>query len=115
MTKAERKQEQRRDRLAALLAEYQQVATDYDAGEEEDPRPYLSGETPCGRFVCVTDHESKIFFLPTFATAEIAMARAVEYVHDDIWPELPVAVVDLDTGRRYYPDFGALPWTVQQP
>lgn len=99
----------REDKLLDLLKEYGMEPTDYDEGEEEDPRPYFNGEASCEKFVCVTVNytshgHAKYFFLPTFDTAEGAMVRAELYAHDDIFEELPVAVIDLDTGARYTPE-----------
>lgn len=103
----------RLDRFAALIAEYHQSPEDYDEGEEEDPRPYFTGEAELSRFVCVTVNYSsqghaKFFFLPTFEERDAAELRAVEYAQDDIFEELPVAVVDLDTGEEFTPAWDAL-------
>lgn len=95
--------------LAALMAEHQAEPDDYDFDVEEDVRPYFKRKAP-RRFVCVTEHDGKPFFLPSFDTAEAAMARAVEYVHDDLFDEQPVAVVDLDSGDVYDPEPWAMPW-----
>lgn len=105
--------ERRAAALAALMQEHRAEPDDYDAGEEEDVRPYLTGRRAPRRFVCVTEHNDKPFFLPTFDDAETAQARAVEYMYDDLFAEIPVAVVDLDTGERYYPEPWAMPWRVE--
>lgn len=104
----------RADRLLRLLGEYGQEARDYDEGEEEDPRPYLTGEQECEQWCCVTEHDGKHFFLPTFHTADQAAARAVEYVEDDIWAETPVEVHNLDTGESLYPVWDALRWSPEK-
>jgi hypothetical protein len=100
-------QEQRRKAFAALLEADGSSPTDYDEGEEEDPRPYLSGEEPIGRYCVVTlnwsSHGSeKLFYLPSFNDLMLATNRAEEYDRDDIFEELPVKVVDFDTGDEYY-------------
>lgn len=102
--------EARLEAFKALLQRYGATPDIYDAGEEEDPRPYLSGEKPCQRFVCVTMHAEKPFFLPRFDDAETARARAMEYATDDIFAETPVAVVDLDTGKVSVPRWDTLKW-----
>lgn len=100
----------RREAFKALLARYGAEAENYDTECEEDPRPYLSGEKPCGRYVCVTMHGEKPFFLPEFDDIEAAVARAVEYVTDDIFAEIPAEIVDLDTGEVRVPDWTKLHW-----
>lgn len=99
-------QAMRAQAFRALLARYCVDETEYDEGEEEDPRVYLSGEEPIRRWVCVTSNTSSRgywhpFFLPTFDTADAAMARAEEYMRDDLFEEMPEAVFDLDTGTEY--------------
>ena len=101
----------RLDRFAKLMEDYHQSPSDYDAGEEEDPRPYFDGSRELEQYAIVTVNysshgEAKHFFLATDAL-EYAFARAVEYATDDIFEELPVAVVDLDTGARWEPRVNA--------
>lgn len=96
----------RSERLLKLIESYGHTPHDYDEGEEEDPRPYISGEKACERWCCVTVNftshgKPKWFFLPIFAERDAAELRAVEYAGDDIFEELPVAVVDLDSGEEY--------------
>lgn len=99
-------QERRRQAFAELMRSDGSNPEDYDEGEEEDPRPYLSGEFPLGRFVCVTlnwSHSNgKLFYLPSFDDLMLATNRAEEYDRDDIFEEIPVKVVDLDTDTAYY-------------
>lgn len=112
-------QEQRRKAFAALLEADCNSPDDYDAGEEEDPRPYLSGELPLGRFVCVTLNWSsrgseKLFYLPFFDDLTEATNRAEEYDRDDIFEEIPVKIVNLDFGTVYW----AVPmyaWETKEP
>ena len=99
----------RREAFADLMEADGCLPTDYDEGEEEDPRPYLSGDVPCGRFVCVTKNwsshgEEKLFYLPIFDDLQEATNRAEEYCDDDIFEELPVKIVDLDSSRVYFPE-----------
>lgn len=112
---ASAKSRRRRAAFAALLAEWHAAADDYDTDCEEDPRPYLRGRLACRRFVCVTQHEGKPFFLPHFDTPTEAQARAVEYVNDDLYAEAPVCVVDLDSDQRWYPEMHRCPWRLEQP
>ena len=109
-------QRERRAAFQKLMERFNQQATDYDEGEEEDPRPYFSGAKPISRFVCVTVNytshgEAKHFFLPTFDTASEACDRAVEYATDDIFEELPVLVFDLDEEREMSPQFRRVQWS----
>lgn len=103
----------RAERLLKLIESYGQKPTDYDEGEEEDPRPYISGEEECERFCCVTVNYTshgyaKWFFLPVFPKRDAAELRAVEYAENDLFEELPVAVVDLDSGETWTPEWGSL-------
>lgn len=107
-------QTKRRDAFARLLAAYGLGPTDYDEGEEEDPRPYLDGELSVLPWALVTVNytshgEAKYFFLLFDAIGE-AMERGVRFAQDDIFEELPVEVVNLDTGASFEPDYDALPW-----
>jgi hypothetical protein len=38
------------------------------------------------------------------------MSRAVEYAADDIFAETPTAVVSLDSGQEFRPEWIGLPW-----
>jgi hypothetical protein len=110
----------RLDRFKELMAAYQQTPADYDAGEEEDPRPYIDGEKPLSRYVCVTVNYTshgygKYFFLPDFDTPEGAASRATEYTHDDIFEELPVSVYDLDTGEEHKANYSRVPFHGLRP
>jgi hypothetical protein len=104
-------QPDRVERLAALIESYGESPDNYDEGVEEDVRPYLCGEQPCGRFVCVTAHGERRYFLPCYDNLESAQARAIEYVIDSLFTETPVAVHDLDEGSLYSPDWRSLQWT----
>lgn len=109
-------QEIRREAFGKLMERFQQTPTDYDEGEEEDPRPYFTGEKLVARFCCVTINysshgEGKYFFLPTFDNAADACDRATKYATDDIFEELPVLVADLDEGREMSPIYRRITWT----
>ena len=110
--------DERLARFKQLLTDYHASPTDYDEGEEEDPRPYFTGEEQLCRYVCVTVNysshgEAKYFFLPTFDDPAAAMDRAVEYARDDLFEELPVEVHDLDGGPSYTPSWHAVPWSIE--
>jgi hypothetical protein len=109
-----RTEHERIAKFAKLIASYGHHPEDYDEGEEEDPRPYLSGELTLDRYVVVTVNytshgQGKYFFL---SEPELrgAQDRAVLFAQDDLFEELPVAVVDLDTDREYVPSWFNLPW-----
>ena len=112
------RQQARRNAFIQLLEADGSSPSDYDQGEEEDPRPYLSGEKDLGRFVCVTlnwsSSNGKLFYLPEFDTLDAAKARAELYDRDDLFEEIPVKVVDLDSGETFYatPEYV---WKIQAP
>lgn len=112
-------QERWREAFADLMEADGCLPTDYDEGEEEDPRPYLSGEEPIGRFVCVTKNwsshgEEKLFYLPIYNDLMLATNRAEEYCEDDIFEELPVKIVDLESGAVYHPQ-AIYVWNIKHP
>lgn len=99
-----------------LMDRHYQTPDDYDTGAEEDPRPYFAREAALGRYVCVTanpvpgNSDGKTFFLPRFDDLADAQARAIEFADDDVFAEMPVEIVDLDTGRRWHPSWSSLRW-----
>jgi hypothetical protein len=106
------------DRLRALMDEFGQTPDDYDEGEEEDPRPYFNGEREPKKWACVTVNysshgEAKHFFY-TLPTLRIAKFRAGDFANDDIFEEIPVAVVDLDSGDRWNAKVSTK-WTKWEP
>lgn len=107
----------RLERLSELLVKYQQTVEDYDEEVEEDLRPYFSNRDriELGRYCCVTVNYSshghaKYFFLPRFETSSDARQRAYEFISDEIFEEIPVEVVDLDTGEAWEPLLHLAPW-----
>jgi hypothetical protein len=98
-----------------LIESYNQAPTDYDEGEEEDPRLYIEGHEPIAPWCCVTVNYSshgyaKHFFLPCFEERDAAELRATEFAQDGTFEELPVAVVNLDTGETHEPNWGSVEW-----
>lgn len=113
-TGASDEQARRRERFAALLAAHGQTPDDYDEEVEEDPRPYLYGDEPISRFVCVTANSGKTYFY-SFDSRGAAESRACEYADDSLFAETPVAVVDLDTGATWTPQWQDLPFRPAAP
>lgn len=109
-------QARRRERFHELIVSFNMTPGDYDDDEdaEENPRPYLEGRKELRPWVCITEHEGRTFFLPAFDDAETATLRAVLYVRDDIWAEVPVAVANLDTLQSLTPVWSQLPWEVNE-
>lgn len=112
-------QEKRRAAFAALLKDDDTDKETYDDGEEEDPRIYLSGQEKIGRFCVVTLNWSsrgydKLFYLPIFNDMQAATNRAEEYIYDDLFEELPVKVVDLDTGDVHWAH-AQYAWSSERP
>jgi hypothetical protein len=110
-------QQNRHENLLKLLKRFGCTADDYAHDVEEDVRPYLTGSREIDRWCCVTVNYSscahaKWFFLPCFGTAEEAQIRSIEFADDDIFEEIPVAVVDLDTWTFSVPDWRSLQFGV---
>ena len=100
----------RLQRLDDMLTRYGMKVDDYDEEVEEDLRPYFRGEKEVGMWCCVTMHDEKPFFLPEFDNIEAAQSRAIEFARDNIFQEVPEAVVNMDTGDVWYPNYDTLGW-----
>ena len=80
---------------------------------EEDFANYMEGNEQIERYVAVTStggaHGDGLhYFVKTFPHMDDAVEYTVEHIADDIFVEIPVAVVDLDLDRQdeygtYYP------------
>ncbi len=94
--------EKRKERLSALAEQYyipvREEQNHYDSASEEDFAEYLHGHVHIDRWVAVTYHdgEASHFHVKTFPTREQAEEYTIEHVTDDIFTEVPIAVVDLD-------------------
>jgi hypothetical protein len=53
------------------------------------------------RYCAVTYHEDRHYLYPLYATLRDAKARAVEFIVNDTFTEMPLCVVDLQTGKRW--------------
>lgn len=72
-----------------------------------DPEPTiapaeLEPDRYCAITYCaITHHEDHHYLYPLYGTVRAAKARAVEFIVNDTFVEMPLAVVDLDTGKRW--------------
>lgn len=97
------------DKYKTILAEFGIDPTDDSYSGGEDAGLHLSGESPIERFCVVTRHESFVYAKAIWPDLESAQAAAVEYIADDTFFEVPVAIIDLDTGERFAPVM-EIPW-----
>lgn len=100
----------------SYLARYEALCAHYDikpiAGScaGEDLLAVRAGELPLTRFIAVTRHDELYYAKPSSATLDGAQLAATFYAEDDIYDEVPVAVVDLATGASFEPIWDELPW-----
>lgn len=90
-------------RLKRLKAMIDQLGVDLEhTGAGEDLAPYLSGMTPIPVWALVTNTRNHvyIYLYPYIAAAE---AHALNIIDDDIFPEAPRYLTNLDTGVRIKP------------
>ncbi len=72
-----------------------------------DPEPRVAAselepDRYCAITYCAITHdEDRHYLYPLYGTLRAAKARAVEFIVNDTFVEMPLAVVDLDTGRRW--------------
>ncbi len=79
----------------------------------EDYQLVLDGDLPITRFVAVTTGgESITYVAPAGDTLEEATAKAIAEITDRTYAEAPIAVVDLDNGNTYRPDWTSTKWTL---
>jgi len=76
----------------------------------EDYAMVLSGEIPIERFVAITSAGSCTYVKPAGGDVDCAKSTAVDYITNDLYAEMPVAVVDLDNGNTYRPEWAGLDW-----
>jgi hypothetical protein len=93
----------RAERLAKLAEKFYIAVLDEDAARQaastEDLWEYLHGESHIDRWVAVTYHDGETggsHFVKTFETRQQAEDYTVEHTTDDMFTEVPIAVVDLD-------------------
>jgi hypothetical protein len=77
----------------------------------EDVAPYLDGTADVAQWCAVTRAGDHVYVYPDADTFRAAAERATRNVTDDIYPEVPVAIRDLDTDRDHWPDHASISWT----
>ena len=82
--------------------------TSYSGGE--DAGEFVRGERPIERYCAVTIGGGFSYATPTSTTLAQAKAKAAENIVDDIFNEIPHFIIDLDTGRRWQPNWTRIPW-----
>ena len=99
-------QEERKRVYAAILSEYDIDWEGTSTCAEEDAGLWMRGENHFHRFCVVTmgNADGVIFYCVAHDDEfDEACERACESMHDDIYPETPVAIIDLDTLKRWAP------------
>lgn len=107
-----------RARHVALMAVLDEYGVELNAATSaaEDLAPFVDGQEPIGRYAAITaaitGGGTVTYVYPSHDTAPDAIEHAMRNVTDDIFAEMPRAVVDLDTGTTWAPKWDALPWAV---
>jgi hypothetical protein len=103
--------DRRRDALSKLAGEHLVDPADANSSGE-DLTAYLASPATIRRWAAVMHApETGIVYLrPDFKDRDAAMAYAVELMGDLLYPEFPLAVVDLDTGKQFKAELVAK-WT----
>lgn len=111
-----RKMSARHDAIRALADEFyiayegpERTSSDEDIRELLDAEhlPQWAAITTAGQ------GEDQVWYIYACETQREAQKRAFEHLGDDIYAEMPVAVVDLDNGTRSQPRWDSLEWWQQ--
>lgn len=110
--------EKRADALKELAREFDISPDDRAATAGEDLAEYLNEPEKLGPWVAVTtaqgDSGCAINYLYPCETRAAAQRRSASYLRNDIYPEYPVCVVNLDTGRGWFAELGVVRWSKAQ-
>lgn len=99
----------RLERLHRLI-EFYGVTWDDDPDIEENLDKFTVYRNTPSQWAAVTQTAVGTYIYPVYDSKAAAIARANEYPADDLCPEWPVAVVDLDTGETFTPAWTKLPF-----
>jgi hypothetical protein len=110
--------EKRAAALRELAEEFDITPGDLSTTAGEDLAEYLEDPAKLEPWVAVTTGQGHsghaINYLYPCASRAAARARAGSHIHSDIFPEYPVCVVNLDTGRGWFAELGVLRWSRAQ-
>ncbi len=99
-----------RDAYAKVCKRFAIDPKDPSTTAGEDAGLILSGEDPCERYCVVTRNGDITYAYANDTTLEEAQARAIGNVNDSIHAETPIAVIDMNTGDEWAPNWRAMPW-----
>jgi hypothetical protein len=110
--------DKRAEALRELAEEFNITPGDQSTTAGEDLAEYLADPGKLGPWVAVTtaqgDSGYAINYVYPCETRIAAQVRAASYVRNDIFPEYPVCVVNLDTGRGWFAELGVVRWSKAQ-
>lgn len=81
----------------------------------EDAAEFLANPETIKRFCVVTGSGEYAYAKPGFDSFEEARSGSVESVDDRVYCECPIAIVDLDEGKQWKPDWLNVPWSESVP
>jgi len=107
--------EKRAAALRELAAEFDITPGDLSTTTGEDLAEYLEDPAKLETWVAVTTGQGHsghaINYLYPCPSRAAAQSRAGCHIRSDIFPEYPVCVVNLDTGRGWFAELGVLRWS----
>ncbi len=107
--------DQRQAMLKRIIESHQMELTASYSGAE-DIAPFIAGELACAKWAVVTrGGEDRNGFPLIYVYAEddslgAAVEQASRNCTDDIYSEIPIEIVNLDTGEVLVPQYERLPW-----
>jgi hypothetical protein len=103
--------------MSALKYAYKAVLDEFGIDPEddtysggEDAGEFMSGEREIERFCSVTQSGDFFYANPITDDFDSAKERCVMYIGDPLYAEMPVCVIDLETGQRWEPDWSVITW-----
>lgn len=104
-------QGKRREALRTLAESHGLTIGSYRTTANEDISEFFGDDpTRIERWAAVTAGSEIRYIYPLYQHKSAAVAKAIEHIGDSMFAEYPVAVVNLDTGRRYRPRWSSLVW-----
>jgi hypothetical protein len=108
-------QERRREALRKLCDEYGLTIGGTSTSADEDIAAYFPSDTnpdpdEIDRWCAVTCNDNINYLYRYFDSKREAQLKALENVTDGIYPEIPVCIVNIDTGKSFEPNWERLTW-----
>lgn len=87
-----------------------EIGGNSNSADEDFTEYFVSPRQPIRRYAAITTAGDFVYIKADYPNLNEAKEAALANVNDNIYAETPLAVVDLDTGRTYQPDFSTIVW-----